>query len=219
MLHGILIIGLLVVTIFFSWLRRDLLSTTIFHKAIFWTCLLVNILLLISAIALVASAAENPTTIEKPTAACPTEFNPNDSAWALHRIDSTLQEKHELYIERIRVFSYLPDPEKQIFINIKKLWNPDCIAKLGSYSSGWNNDGKQVWGIIQTPEKATFFLLQNNDSALDLKTLLRSKPDVWQSGDRITGTFTCENMKECNIKFVLYKENAPIALRVLPIGN
>lgn len=168
-----------------------------------------------------SAPVEPPAVAEKSAASCPTEFNIDDSAWAMREINSVPQKVHELYIERVRVFSYLPDPnpEKRIFIGIKNLWNPDCVAKLGSYSSYDFADGKRVWGIIQTPGKTTFFLLQNNNSPLDLKTLLRSKPDVWQSGDRITGTFTCENIKECNITFVLYKENVPIALRklLLPI--
>lgn len=195
MLPGILI-GLLVATIFFLWLRRDLLSTTVFHKAVFWTCLLLNILLLISVIALVASAAENSApaknavVIEKLAVTCPTEFNIDDSAWAMNRIDRNEKKISDglMVIEHIRVFSHM--------------WKPGCVAKLYSYGSLGDSDGKRVFAITKSPNGIIVLLLTEKG---------------WESGDDIETFITDCDAMGCNLTFALYRNKELVASRTLPI--
>lgn len=159
-----------------------------------------------------ASAAENPAlpapaempvVAEKPTASCPTEFNPDDSAWAMSKIDEFIPQKISddlLAVEQIRYFSWFPDPEQRIFVGIKKLWNPDCVANLYSYGSRGDVDGKRILGAIKSSEKITVFLLTEKG---------------WESGDDWE-TFTTDcGTKGCNLTFVLYRHQEPVASRTL----
>lgn len=210
MLLGIILISLLVVTIFFSWSHHDSLSTSAFHKAVFWTCLLVNILLLISVLALVASAAENSAPAEsavtvKGYTSCPTEFNPEDLGWAMHGIKSVEKkiDNDIIVIEHKRVFSYFPDPEQQIFVGIKKWGNPDCVAELFSYGPMHSTNQKRVWAAIRSAGVTTVFLLMEKG---------------WEKGGKDKPeTFADCGANGCNLVFALYRDKVQVASRALPV--
>lgn len=161
--------------------------------------------------AIAASAAENSAlatphvATETSTALCPTEFNIDDSAWAMHWIDGPRVKElaeHVVAMEHTRVFSYFPDAEKRIFVGIKNLENPDCVAKLYSYGLPSGVDGKRVMGIIKSREKLTAFLLTDKG---------------WESGDNLE-IFTPDcKANECNLVFVLYRNEVVVASRTLLI--
>ncbi len=141
------------------------------------------------------------TLATEKSVSCPTKFDPDDSMWAMHKID--IVEKG-LYRIHERVFSYFPDPEKRILVGIKKMWNPDCVAALVSYgSSDPDADGKRVWGMIVSPNGEQYYLFLNG---------------AWEQGDDIGNALSCDDTKNfCSIKFILYKEKSPIASLVVVI--
>lgn len=214
MLLGIILISLLVVTIFFSWSHYDSLSTSAFHKAVFWTCLLVNILLLISVLALVVSAAENSAPAESAITvkgyACPTEFNPDDLGWAMHEIaEPELKNFGEdiVVVEHRRVFSYFPDPEQRIFVGIKKWGNPDCVAELFSYGPVRSTNQKRVWAAIRS----------SNGTAKTTTVFLLTDKGWEKGGGNMPETFVMCGTEQCNLFFALYRNGIQVASRALSV--
>lgn len=126
---------------------------------------------------------------------CPTEFDPDNSAWAMHKIE--IKERGSYRIHE-RTFSYFPNPEKRIFVGIKKIENPTCVAALVSYGpKDPDADGKRIWGAISSPRGIRYYLFING---------------AWEQGDDIDNTLSCDDAKKsCSIEFTLYKKKVPIA--------
>lgn len=184
--------------------------TKVVKKIFFIGFSVLSLLIIASAfVASKASAAENsapaglPAVAEKSTA-CPTEFNPDDLGWAMNRIrrSDKKTDNGPVVIENIRIFSYIPELEKRIFIGMKKLWNPDCVAALYSYGSVGDSDGKQVFAIIRSPSRTLIFLLAGKE---------------WKNGDNIETFVSDCNAKGCNLTFTLYRNKELVAARTLPI--
>lgn len=156
----------------------------------------------------VASAAENSAPAESAITvkgtSCPTEFDPDDLGWAMVRIEwgEKKIDDNLLTIEHIRVFSYIPDPEKRIWIHIKKIWNPECGAKLFSYGSIGDSDGKRAFAIIRSSGKITAFLLADQE---------------WKRGNHIETFVTNCDRKGCDLTFTLYQNKELVASKTIPI--
>lgn len=144
----------------------------------------------------VASAAENPATAPAESAitvkgyTCPTEFNPDDSAWALNRIESAEKKIADnlLVIEHIRVLSHM--------------WLPKCAVRLYSYGSLGDSDGKRILAVIKSPTNIIAFLLTERG---------------WESGDNVE-TFTTEcdtDTQGCKLTFALYRNKELVTARTI----
>ncbi|MDO8600241.1 MAG: hypothetical protein Q7R73_01305 [bacterium] len=130
---------------------------------------------------------------------CPMEFDPDNSAWAMHEIKIKERGLYRIYEHRL---SYFPDPEKRIFVGIKKIENPNCIAALVSYGFMDDAGGKRVYGAIASPNGIRYYLFIDG---------------AWKQGDDIAKVFDCDTEEACNLVFVLYKGKAPIASLVVVI--
>lgn len=161
------------------------------------------LLLMISLFASVAFAAEKSDL-------CPlTEFNPDDPAWALIRVDTTgIGQYHRTYT---RIFSYFPDFEKSgPSVYMKKLWDPNCMAWLESYGTRWGVDGKRVWAHVDYVDRFN----HRFETADFLLT------DVgWERGDDINVFWDCDSVDRCNVVATLYKKKVPVASRIVEIKN
>lgn len=198
---------------FFGWFRFSVKTVVVG---------LLIVLILMVVLAFVASAAENSAPIKNPVAAeksaCSTEFNIDDSSWALRLVEIIPIDavSNDLAVNIAPDATYLYLAHTRFFT---KMGNSNCVATLFSYGELDGVDGKRVWGRSSFGKngKKTFFLLLDNDSPVDPKTFLKNKPDVWKSGDDLDIAGTCDGAMRCRIAFTLYKEKLPIASRVLDI--
>lgn len=134
---------------------------------------------------------------------CPTTFDPDDSAWAMHRISIT---NWPLFREHRRIFSYFPDSGEYVMIYPKEMSNPGCVLFVYSYGARDAVDGKRVWGKISTHEREQYYLLTESG---------------WKQGDYVGISYSnCDTTERCDLKFLLYRgSNTPIASRVLSFGK
>ncbi len=153
------------------------------------------LLLTISLFASVAFAGEKLDL-------CPAGFNIDNSSWAMIWVGTDIvPDSH--YTVYTRKFTFFPDVNLYIFVGLKKLWNPDCLAILYSYGSPDREGERRVWGIIDSLGSVTYYLFL---------------PDTgWKRGDNVLLFPDCDTAEDCNLVFTLYSKGIPIASRVVAI--
>lgn len=139
---------------------------------------------------------------EEKSVSCPANFDPDNSAWAMHKISVFDEGSHILYARR---FSYFPDSEERILVHLKKLYNQNCFAMLYSYGPKDGVGEKRVLASINPRLGSTRYYLFTQDG--------------WEQGDDFGIFEDCDTKESCNIVFTLYKEKVPIASRVVDIKN